>query len=108
MQITVDLLPDTEARLRAFAVRHDADGVRRVLADALAPTVNALLNRAPAGPTAAEFKTLADELADSLAASRELGSPPLADHAVSRAGIYFLRYAPEGIVAVDPQTVAAM
>lgn len=88
MKITLELPPDTEARLREHAARHDADGVRRLLADAFAPTVDSMLRETPPELTAAEFEALADDLAAGVAASRGPLAPALSDYAVSRAGIY--------------------
>ena len=69
MTITLDLPPDLEAKLREGAARQDAETVRRLLAEAVAPTVEALLRntshgvvRRTDGMTDAEFEALADEL----------------------------------------------
>ena len=94
MIITVELPPDVEAQLREGAARHDAATVRRLLAEVLAPTVEATvaaLLRDPAhdivrradGLTDAEFEALTDELVN-IAPSL----PALPDEAVSREGIY--------------------
>ncbi len=88
MTITLELSPEMEAKLREGIARHDAEGVRQVLADALAPTVEALLQQTPQQLSEDEFETLADQLADELAARIESQTPVLSDYAVSRAGIY--------------------
>lgn len=86
MTITLELPPNVEAQLRENAARRDAEAMRRILAEAVAPTVEALL-REPANDkdnrTDAEFEALADELAGMTPAL-----PRLPDEAVNRAGIY--------------------
>jgi hypothetical protein len=94
MNITLELPPDLEAKLRERAAQRDAETVRRLLMEAIAPaitaTVEAFLGRSsldtirrPDGLTDAEFEALADELAD---------LPPilpgLTDEAITRDGIY--------------------
>jgi antitoxin ParD1/3/4 len=88
MTITIVLLPEVEAKLWAGIARHDAESVRQLLADALAPTVEALLRQTPEQLSNAEFEALADQLADESAAYIESNAPVLSDYAVSRAGIY--------------------
>ena len=83
MTITLELPADVEARLREGAARRDAEAVRRILAEAVAPTVEALLREPADRMTEVEFEALADELADGAPAL-----PRLPDEAVSRAGIY--------------------
>jgi hypothetical protein len=43
VKITLELLPAVEAQLRESAARRDVDTVRRLLVEALTPTVEALL-----------------------------------------------------------------
>ena len=88
MQITLDLSPDIEVRLRESAAHGDADAVRRLLVEALTPTVEALLQEPSTELTDAEFEAVADHLADELTASLGPNVPSLSDYAVSRAGIY--------------------
>ena len=88
MKITLELSPDVEAQLRESATRHDAEAVRRLLMEAVAPTVEALLREAPDELTDAEFETLAAQLADEVIACLGPSVPSLSDYAVSRAGIY--------------------
>ena len=88
MKITLELPPDIEARLRESVARYDADAVRRLLVEALTPTVEALLRERPDALTDAEFEAVADQLADELTACRRSNAPVLSDYAVSRAGIY--------------------
>jgi hypothetical protein len=94
MIITLELPPDVEAKLRKDAAHHDAEAVRRRLAEAIAPvvdaTVDALLQdpsygAAPCadGLTDLEFEALTDELINM---SPALPAPP--DTAISRDGIY--------------------
>ena len=86
--ITLELLPEVEARLRAGIARHDAESVRQLLADSFAPTVEALLRQTPDQLSNEEFEALADQLADELAICIGPNAPALSDYAVSRAGIY--------------------
>jgi antitoxin ParD1/3/4 len=88
MQITLELSPDIELRLRASVAHGDADAVRRLLVEVLTPTVEALLQETPAELTDTEFEAVADQLAGELTASLGPNVPSLSDHAVSRAGIY--------------------
>ena len=88
MKITLELSPAVEAQLRESAARRDVDTVRRLLVEALTPTVEALLRETPGELTNAEFATLADQLADELTACLGPNVPSLSDYAVSREGIY--------------------
>ena len=88
MQITLELSPDIEVRLRASVAHGDAEAVRRLLVEVLTPTVEALLQETPAEVTNTEFEAVADQLADELTASLGPHVPSLSDYAVSRAGIY--------------------
>lgn len=84
MKIVLDVPIEVEARLRGGGSRPSPEAVRQWLADALAPTVAALLQDAPPRVSDAEFEALADEL------TTQLGPdiPSLTDDAVTRAGIY--------------------
>ena len=73
--ITLELSPGMEAKLQEGIARHDAEGIRQVLTDALAPTVEALLRQTPPQLGEDEFETLADQLADELAAHIESQTP---------------------------------
>lgn len=88
MQITLELSPDIEVRLRESVAHGDTDAVRRLLVELLTPTVEALLQETPAEVTDTEFEAVADQLADELTASLGPNVPSLSDYAVSRAGIY--------------------
>jgi hypothetical protein len=94
MILRLELPPDVEAKLRKGAANHDAESVRQLLTEALAPVVDATIDtllRDAAyetvprtdGLTDAEFDALADEL---VTLSPTL--PELPNDAVSRAGIY--------------------
>ena len=88
MAITLDLPPQLEMQLHECLVRHDAESVRRRLADALVPVVEAMLHEPRTPVTEEEFEAVLKEL-DTLLETREGGPPPpLSDDAVSRAGIY--------------------
>lgn len=88
MKIPLELSPDVEAQLRKSVARRDADAVRRLLLEALTPTVEALLRETPDELTDAEFEAVAAQLADELPACLGPNAPSLSDYAVSRAGIY--------------------
>lgn len=88
MQITLELSPDIEGRLRESVAHGDAEAVRRLLVEVLTPTVEALLQETPAELTDTEFEAVVDQLADELTTSLGPNVPSLSDHAVSRAGIY--------------------
>jgi len=88
MIITLELSPEAEAQLRAGIARHDVESVRQVLAEALAPTVELLLQQTPDQLSDDEFEAAANQLADELAACVGPDAPVLSDYAVSRAGIY--------------------
>jgi antitoxin ParD1/3/4 len=88
MQITLELSPDVEVRLRESVADGDAEAIRRLLEEALTPTVEALLREASTELTDTEFEVVADQLADELTASLGSDVPSLSDYAVSRAGIY--------------------
>jgi antitoxin ParD1/3/4 len=86
--ITIELPEEVEAQLRESVARQDAEGVRRLLAAAVTPTVEALLRQPPAELSDADFETVADQLAEELSAYRGPNAPALSDEAISREGIY--------------------
>jgi antitoxin ParD1/3/4 len=88
MQITLELSPEVEVRLRESVADGDAEAIRRLLMEILTPTVEALLHETPAELTDTEFEVVADQLVDELTASLGPNVPLLSDYAVSRAGIY--------------------
>jgi antitoxin ParD1/3/4 len=88
MQITLELSPDIEGRLRESVAHGDAEAVRHLLVEVLTPTVEALLQEMPTELTEAEFEAAADQLADELMVDLGPDTPSLSDYAVSREGIY--------------------
>lgn len=88
MEITLELSPDIEVRLRESVAHGDVEAVRRLLVEAFTPTVEALLQETSAELADTEFEAVADQLADELTASLGPHVPSLSDYAVSRAGIY--------------------
>ncbi len=89
MIVTVSLTGDTESKLRESIERGDSESVRRLLVDAIAPTVESLLQRPPSEElTDEEFERLADQLADEVGEALGPDAPLLSDYAVSREGIY--------------------
>jgi antitoxin ParD1/3/4 len=89
LTVTIDLSPETEAELRKSIAHRDTERVRQVLAEALTPTVEALLQQ-PAAllQNDEEWDALADELINRFASAAPADAPLLSDYAVSRAGIY--------------------
>ncbi|MGV0029139.1 hypothetical protein [Phormidesmis priestleyi] len=87
--ITLQLSPELEARLRESLDRHDTKSFHQLLAEAFAPTVEAMLQK-NASAKLEEFDRLLvelDALNDEILANH--GSlPVLSDYAVSREGIY--------------------
>ena len=95
MTITLELPPHVEAKLRETAARRDHDNLRRLLTDAVAPIVEALLREpAVAEPSsdaklnADEFESLLDQFAEEFESLAGPNVGPLPDEAVTRAGIY--------------------
>lgn len=67
MNIALELTPEMETRLREGIARQDAETVRRVLHDAVEPTVRTLIIGRQKRLTVEEFEHLADELAAAVA-----------------------------------------
>jgi hypothetical protein len=88
MKITFELSKQVEAKLRETLARRDAEEAKRLLAEAVAPTVEALLHNEKITLSETEFEALADQLADELSACVGPDFVGLSDEAVSRAGIY--------------------
>lgn len=86
--ITLELSPELEAKLRDTIARNDAESTRQLLAEALTPTVEALLQKSDEPISLEEFDRLTEELLDDISASLGDASPNLSDYAVSREGIY--------------------
>jgi antitoxin ParD1/3/4 len=80
MTITLELSPEVEAKLRESIARHDAESMRQLLADAFAPTLEAMLKQASEQLNDDEFEALADQLADELAACVGSNAPVLSDY----------------------------
>lgn len=87
MTITIDIPADVEQELRDLAARGDADAIRRVLVDVVAPTVEELLQEPPRELTLEEFEALADEMADLFDEAAGPHRSPLPPEALTRAGI---------------------
>jgi hypothetical protein len=89
MTITIEIPHDIEMQIRENASRGNADAVRRLLIEALGPTVEALMRSHTSSKLSAEeFEVLADQLADEFMEYVGPECPPLSDHAVSREGLY--------------------
>jgi antitoxin ParD1/3/4 len=88
MRITFELPAPVEEKVRECMARGDAVAVREVLAEALAPTVEALMLASQPPLSDEEFEALADQLADEMATDRGPDAKPLSDYAASREGIY--------------------
>jgi len=91
MLITLELTPDLELKLRQSLAAHDTESVRRLLADALIPTVEALLHQEAEVLPSEQFEVLTDQLVQEFATFFDSTPPTLSDYAVSRAGIYEAR-----------------
>ncbi|WP_013323359.1 hypothetical protein [Gloeothece verrucosa] len=88
MTITLNLSPEEEAQLRSFIASGDAISIRRLLAEAVAPTVETLLSESSEELSIDEFEAIADQLAEEVATYLGPNPPVLSDYALSRAGIY--------------------
>lgn len=88
MTITIEIPADVEQELRDLAARGDAEAIRRVLIEAIAPTVEELLQQPPRELTLEEFEALADEMADIVDEAAGPHRSPLPPEALTRAGIY--------------------
>lgn len=88
--VTLELSSELEAKLRQSVERRDPGSMRQLLAEAIAPTVEALLRQATDRgiENDDEFEAASSELAEELAAYLGPDAPVLSDYAVSRAGIY--------------------
>jgi hypothetical protein len=60
MKITVEVPPELEVRLRESASRRDAEAVRQLLVEAVAPTVEALLRGTAEELSDDQFEALAE------------------------------------------------
>jgi antitoxin ParD1/3/4 len=89
MTITIEIPQDIERQIHENIARGNADGVRRLLIEALGPTVEELMqSHTPSTLSDAEFELLADQLADEFMEYVGPDLPPLSDYAVSREGLY--------------------
>lgn len=89
--ITFELSPELEAKLRDTIARNDAESTCQLLAEALVPTVEALLQKPQEPISLEEFDRLLDELDelnDEIIAEHGGDLPVLSDYAMSREGIY--------------------
>ncbi|NDJ20783.1 hypothetical protein GS682_03820 [Nostoc sp. B(2019)] len=86
--IKLELSPELEQKLRESIANRDAESIRKLLADAFAPTVEALLWQTHNQQNYDDFEAVADQLADQFAACVGLNTPVLSDYAVSRESIY--------------------
>lgn len=89
--ITFELSPELEEKLRETIARNDAESTRQLLAEALAPTVEAMLQKPQEPISLEEFDQITaefDALNDELEANHGGSLPVLSDYTVSREGIY--------------------
>ncbi len=89
--ITFELSPELEEKLRDTIARKDAESTRQLIAEALVPTVEALLQKPREPISLEEFDQITaelDALNDEIAANHGGSLPVLSDYAVSREGIY--------------------
>ncbi len=87
MTITVYITPDIEKQVQENISLGDTDTVRRLLVEALEPTVDALMNNKPQ-LSVEEFEIMLDRLAEKFMEYVGPDVPPLSDYALSREGIY--------------------
>lgn len=87
MTITVHITPDIEKQVQENISLGDTDAVRRLLVEALEPTVDALMNNKPQ-LSVEEFEIMLDRLAEKFMEYVGPDVPPLSDYALSREGIY--------------------
>ncbi len=87
MTITVYITPDIEKQVQENISLGDTDAVRRLLVEALEPTVDALMNNKPQ-LSVEEFEIMLDRLAEKFMEYVGPDVPPLSDYALSREGIY--------------------
>ena len=90
MNVTLELSPEQEAKLRDYIARRDSEGMSQLLVEAFVPTVSALLEQTDDSITDnnSEFEATADRFADVFATCFASTPPVLSDYATSRAGIY--------------------
>ena len=88
LQVTLTLSPELERKIRTGIKRQDHDLVRRLLADALTPTVEALMGETTSPLQNNEWEVTANLLADELQNFLPQNRPVLSDYAVSRESIY--------------------
>ena len=88
LQVTLTLSPELERKIRTGIKRQDHDLVRRLLADALTPTVEALMGETTSPLQNNEWEVTANLLADELQNFLPQNRPILSDYAVSRESIY--------------------
>ena len=79
--------PDIEKQVQENISLGDTDAVRRLLVEALEPTVDALMNNKPQ-LSVEEFEIMLDRLAEKFMEYVGPDVPPLSDYALSREGIY--------------------
>lgn len=91
--ITLELSPELKQKLRESIARRDAQSIQQLLAEAFAPTVEALLEQTPTqlnnnnSEDELELEESIDRLLDEFALHVN-SIPTLSDYAVSREGIY--------------------
>ena len=88
LNVTLTLTPEQQAQLQAGLDRRDAETVRRVLLDAVEPTVAILLEGDQERLSIDEFLRLTDQLVAQVAARLPPDWEGLPDEAISREGIY--------------------
>lgn len=88
--ITLQLTPELEQKLQESIARQDAFSIRQLLADALAPTVEALLSKKTSNNKLKdedELEAGLDRFLDEIK-HRNGSIPTLSDYALSRESIY--------------------
>lgn len=88
LTITLDLSPLEEQALRQGIADHNSEIVRRLLLEALEPTVSDLLSYSDKSTNEQRWQELTTQMHEIVAAALPKDFKGLSDYAVSREGIY--------------------
>ena len=101
MTITVYIPPEIEEQLNENISNGNKDAVRRMLVEAIEPTVDVLMNE-KRQYSVEELQSMLDQLIEEFMACVGPDVPPLSDYALSREGIYEDHLHPT-LHAIDPR-----
>lgn len=88
MAITVEIPSEIESQIFNSASRGDKKAIQNLLLNALAPTVNFVINQASENLTDDRFENLSKQLVEKFAEYVGSEHKPLSGYAASRDGIY--------------------